>query len=374
MTLDALVKIGGSVLRGPGDYARAAEEVRRRYVEAGARVAVVVSAAKGVTDLLVKAVEGSREAAREVVERYDSIARELGGPALARLVAEALRPLEALGARRANARAAGRILGLGEAASRVIMVHALEAAGVRALGVPARLVVKAVGDPLSARIDYEATREAWASALKLADSSRVTLVVEGFAAEVEGAPGVLGRGGSDYTAVALAALSTAKTAHLVTDVDGIRTGVPEVVPGTRRVEAMGYIEAVEAARWGAKRMHPRTFEPLLRVRPVEVRIGSWDSWTRVEQAPFVEPPRPKLVASRRLPKASIVSLVGSRVASPGILARAAEALAEAGVEPLTVSSPPSRASLSFTVDPGVETRALRALHRLVAEEGVGRGG
>lgn len=375
MTLDAIVKIGGSILRSPGDYVKAAEAVREYYVDRGARVAVVVSAAKGVTDLLVRAVEGSRRAALEVKERYSAIARDVGGPSLERLVGELLGALDRVRGRAASARAAARILALGEAASRAIMVYALEAVGVKAVGIPAFRVVHSSGHPLRARIDYGRTGESWLSVVKTLTPTGAVPVVEGFVAGgCEGTPAILGRGGSDYTATALAALSTAKTAHLVTDVDGIYTGDPRRIPGSRRVESMGYIEALEAAKYGAKKMHPRTFEPLKVVRPLEVRIGSWRRWTRVAPRPEVRPPGVKLVASRALGSGTVVSLVGSGAASPMILSKAAEALMEAGVDYMTVHSTPSKASLAFTVNQSDEARALEALHSIIEErvaEGAG---
>ncbi len=366
MTLDAVVKVGGSILRSARDYLDAARSIKVNYVEKGYRVLVVVSAARGVTDLLVEAVEGSRSAAREVLDRYASIARELGGPGLERLVGEMLGPLSRLRGPVASPRAAARILALGEAASRAVMVHALEAVGVRAAGIPAYRIVHGRGHPLRARIDYESTGQAWLCAVKALAASSVIPVVEGFVAGGwEGSPVVLGRGGSDYTATALAALSTAKTVHLVTDVDGIYTGDPRRIPGARRVESMGYVEALEAARFGAKRMHPSTFEPIALIRPVEVRVGSWARWTRVAPRPEVRPPGVKLVTSRRLRAGSVVSLVGSGAASPRLVSRAAEALIEAGVEFKAVHSTPTRALLAFTVEEGDEARALEALHSLV---------
>lgn len=375
MTLDAVVKVGGSILRSTGDYVKAAEAVRDHYVERGLRVAVVVSAAKGVTDLLVEALEGSRQAAVEVEERYIAIAREVGGPSLARLVGEILSPLDGLRGRISSPRAAARILALGEAASRAIMVHALELAGVKAAGIPAHRVVHGSGSPLRARIDFGRTGEAWHSVVKTLAPLGVVPVVEGFVAgDTEGSLAVLGRGGSDYTATALAALSTAKTVHLVTDVDGIYTGDPRRIPGARRVESMGYVEALEAARYGAKRMHPRTFEPLTAIRPLEVRVGSWTMWTRVAPRPEVKPPGVKLVASRRLATGTVVSLVGSGAASPRIISRAAEALMEAGVDFKTVHSTPYRTSLAFTIDWQNEARALEALHSIVEGEVAGGAG
>jgi len=70
----------------------------------------------------------------------------------------------------------------------------------------------------------------------------------------------LGRGGSDTTAVALAAKLGAKVCEIYTDVDGVYTTDPRIVPGARLLKEIGYEEMLEMATYGAKVMHPRAVE------------------------------------------------------------------------------------------------------------------
>jgi len=70
----------------------------------------------------------------------------------------------------------------------------------------------------------------------------------------------LGRGGSDTSAVALAAILGAKICERFTDVDGVYTADPRVVPGARRLKEISYEEMLELATYGAKIMHPRAVE------------------------------------------------------------------------------------------------------------------
>ena len=70
----------------------------------------------------------------------------------------------------------------------------------------------------------------------------------------------LGRGGSDTTAVALAASLKAEVCQIYTDVEGIYTADPRVVPEARRLEEIGYEEMLEMASYGARVMHPRAVE------------------------------------------------------------------------------------------------------------------
>jgi aspartate kinase len=70
----------------------------------------------------------------------------------------------------------------------------------------------------------------------------------------------LGRGGSDTTAVALAASLGASVCQIYTDVDGVYTADPQLAPGSKLLEEIGYEEMLELATYGAKVMHPRAVE------------------------------------------------------------------------------------------------------------------
>ncbi len=100
------------------------------------------------------------------------------------------------------------------------------------------------------------------------DTGRVkTELMEGRVVVVAGFQGItlnqdittLGRGGSDTTAVALAAALQAERCEIYTDVEGIYTADPRVVPGARKLDEIGYEEMLELASYGAK-MHPRSIE------------------------------------------------------------------------------------------------------------------
>src|SRR6202042_3513940 len=86
----------------------------------------------------------------------------------------------------------------------------------------------------------------------------------------DGRPPALGRGGSDFSASILAAALDATELWIWTDVDGIMTGDPRLVPDARVLEAVTYNEAAELAYNGAKVLHPRTLAPL-----VERQIPVW---------------------------------------------------------------------------------------------------
>ena len=72
---------------------------------------------------------------------------------------------------------------------------------------------------------------------------------------------LLGRGGSDYSASLLGAALGAERIEIWTDVDGVLTANPRIVPGARRVRLLSFDEASELAYFGAKVLHPATIRP-----------------------------------------------------------------------------------------------------------------
>jgi aspartate kinase len=87
----------------------------------------------------------------------------------------------------------------------------------------------------------------------------------------KGATTTLGRGGSDYTAALLGALIAAREIQIWTDVSGVLTADPRVVPNAYTVERLSYSEAAELAYFGAKVLHPKTIQPAIE-NSIPVRI------------------------------------------------------------------------------------------------------
>ena len=93
----------------------------------------------------------------------------------------------------------------------------------------------------------------------------ITPVVAGFqGASAEGAVTTLGRGASDTTAIALAAALGAERCEIYTDVDGIFSADPRIVPRARKLDSISYEETLEMASLGARVMHPRSVELAMR--------------------------------------------------------------------------------------------------------------
>ena len=98
----------------------------------------------------------------------------------------------------------------------------------------------------------------------LVEAGRVP-VTQGFiGATVDGTPTTLGRGGSDFTAALLGAVLEVERVEIWTDVNGLMTADPRIVPSARTLRFASYEEAAELATFGAKVLHPATAQPLVR--------------------------------------------------------------------------------------------------------------
>ena len=105
-------------------------------------------------------------------------------------------------------------------------------------------------------------------------SEKIIPVVGGFAgADQHGNITTFGRGGSDYTATIIASCINADEVWLMSDVDGLMTADPKLVKEAKLLKEVSYAEAIEMAQFGAKQIHPKTFEPLL-LKKIPMRIRS----------------------------------------------------------------------------------------------------
>ncbi|QWC86666.1 aspartate kinase [Nocardioidaceae bacterium] len=189
----------------------------------------------------------------------------------------------------------------------------------------------------------------------------------------------LGRGGSDTTAVALAAALDADVCEIYTDVDGVFTADPRIVPSARRREHISYEEMLEMAACGAKILHLRCVEYARRFNlPIHVRssfsqkTGTWitDSTERDEGSDMEQAIIAGVAHDRSEAKVTVVG-VPDKV---GEAARIFEALAEAGTNLDMIVQNVSAAStnltdISFTLPANDSSAAVAALEKLQPEIG-----
>ena len=170
----------------------------------------------------------------------------------------------------------------------------------------------------------------------------------------------LGRGGSDTTAVELAAALGADKCEICSDVDGIYTADPRLVMGARRLERIDYRDMLLLARAGSQVLHSRSVEAAMK-NGVEVELRSsfvkraGTVLTRLEQ-------RPSVCGVTRDASRGSVSIVGAGV-DAGLLADIAAQLAHSGIVILDTSLEPGVCTL--TVSPEQLLSALELSHALL---------
>ena len=217
------------------------------------------------------------------------------------------------------------------------------------------------GEMMSTQIFIEILREQNASATWVTQSNsdnilkplidRGELVItQGFIGrDPSGKTTTLGRGGSDYSAALLAEVLNAKDVLIWTDVAGIYTTDPRVVPAAQRIDTMSFAEAAEMATFGAKVLHPATLLPAVRSN-IPVYVGSskapQDGGTWVTRDPQ---PRPifRAIALRRDQTLLTLSSL-SMLHAQGFLANVFSILAKHKISVDTITT--SEVSIALTLD------------------------
>lgn len=365
------MKIGGSLLRDGKSYIETAQGIKRVFVEKSIRPIVVISAAKGVTDDLLKAARGSREALNRVESRYTEIAREIGSVKLIRKIDEELKSLRKIveSVESIDLALLDRILSYGEKISKMIMVQALELNDVKSFELNARDVIITNSNHGDAVIDYVATSVAIEKVYSAIRDSIYIPVVEGFVGTTpDGIITTLGRGGSDYTATTIASLLKLDKVYLVTDVDGIMTTDPDIVSSAKLVKYMSYSEALEAAMHGAKGINPKSFDPLEKIYSSKVLIGSWRMFgTIISRDISDEFKGPKLIMRKDMADYSYIAIVGEGVSRTFFIKTVLEHVVNLGIEIKGIQSYIHRPSIVLYVDRESSYNALKMLHKALFE-------
>lgn len=302
-------KFGGSVLRRPEDIAAAVDAVAEQRAD-GLRPVVVVSAFEGVTDAILASA---------------SVLLPDGGATLRQPRQEAGSPL---------ARETDRALATGEALS-----AALFALGLQARGIPARSFtgaeagIRTAAAHLGAEVRRVAPRQ-----LRTALADGLVPVVAGFQGiGSHGELTTLGRGGTDLSAVALAAALRAHRCELFKDTGGIMEADPHLIPAARFLPVVDAVQLELLAELGAEVVHPVAVRRARRgrLRLVVRALDATQPMTEVQPRSGRQVPAAGLMlAVARRERIARISLVGPAERMPELLpipARGAGSFYESGM-------------------------------------------
>ena len=381
-----VMKFGGTSVGSAGRMRVAAELVAAERSKRP--VVVVVSAMSKITDLLLDTMRHAEAGDHSGIEtnlavlraRHEEACRELlpaeRQPAVQATVHELIAEFERIvkGMAMLNVRpprSVDEAVATGERLSALLVAERLAAAGTSAEAVNAWdvVVTDAVFGNASPLMDP--TREKASARLLPLLEAGVVPVVTGFnGATADGRPTTLGRGGSDFSASILAAALDASELWIWTDVDGIMSADPRLVPDARVLPEVTYAEAAELAYAGAKVLHPKTLAPL-----AEKKIPVWSKNSFAPEKPGtrIVPAIAEATGTRAVASMTHVALVSIEPASPEmngvrIMARALEAVARADVELLLVSSSSYRQNFCFLVREQELERSVEALESALSLE------
>jgi aspartate kinase len=382
------MKFGGTSVGNANAIASIAG-ITRDHLNSYDRVAIVISAMSGVTDMLfqgAQAAAGGDNAPAKVLaarlrEKHAAALAELvtapqdaaaTGAAIERLIDEfelLCHSVHVLG--EASPRALDAISGLGERMSVRLVAAALRARGIPAEAIDASELVITTPHfgsavPLQPQT-HDRTRERLLPLLE----AGVVPVVTGFIGATEaGATTTLGRGGSDYSGAIVGAALDADEVAIYTDVDGVMTTDPRLAPDARVIPVISYAEMGELAYFGAKVLHPRTIRPVVE-RDIPLRIRNTFNpshlGTLVVSQPEANGRAVKAVTS--IKGMSMVTIEGrGMIGVPGVAARTFGAVASVGANVLMISQASSEQSICFVVPQTSSAAVCRALEDGLANE------
>ncbi len=199
-------------------------------------------------------------------------------------------------------------------------------------------------------------------------------VVTGYiASNQDGIVTTIGRGGSDYTATILGVALCVDEVWIWTDVDGIMTTDPKIVSSAKMLPQLSYQEATEMAIFGAKAMHPRALEPVIKENiPVRIRnvFNPENPGTLITKEPIIK--TGEVVKAVALIKdVALLNVNGAgMVGAPGSYAKVFDVLGKNNINVMMVSTAASEANISMVVRRGLLGRAISTLEIAL----LGRGG
>ncbi|MBB6478446.1 aspartate kinase [Spirochaeta isovalerica] len=269
-----VVKFGGSNLKSKEDITKIIKTIEGY----NRPLVIVVSAFYGITNYLTEGLETARRDESHVGEiitflkklKKETLEENISDPGLQEeaynLVKERLEELEKylLGIHYIGEIpdfVEDRVLSYGEKLSSLLLSLILKSHGIEAVEAqPEEIGLVTDGAFRNASIDFERSRNSVSQAL---NNDTIYIVPGFYGVSPDRKITLLGRGGSDYSAAAIASCIDAEYLDVWKDVNGYMSADPGLIPGAVRVKNLSYNEAAELSYFGAKILHPRTVEPLL---------------------------------------------------------------------------------------------------------------
>ncbi len=365
-----VMKFGGTSV-GSADAMLKVKDIVEESIADGWKPVVVLSAMAGVTDQLLQSTEMAKNhrfdlvlqtAASLTTRHYDTLHQLISNPErqfvvkqqidqLISTFTEYCRAIDIIG--EATPRVLDAIGGIGEMLCVRIFAEVLNTHQIQAQSVDATKIIVTDAVFQSAHPDFEKTAQRLQQTLIPLLNSGVVPVVTGFIAATEdGVTTTLGRGGSDYTAAILGAGLNAQEVWIWTDVDGVMTADPRVVPNAKTIESLTFREIGELAYYGAKVVHPKTMQPLI---DADIAIKVKNTFNPKHPGTVLISDQSRITngdikAVTSIRGQSLITIEGrGMLGVPGVAARAFGAVASTGTSVPLITQASSEQSICFAV-------------------------
>jgi bifunctional aspartokinase / homoserine dehydrogenase 1 len=382
-----VMKFGGTSV-GDASRIRNVAEIAAEASK-GRAVVMVVSAMSGVTNPLIAAAGRAAKGDEAAAEALTKALQEKHHEAIGKLISDVenrrqlFSEIDALIERAANycrgcallgelsPRALDVIAGTGERLTARMTAAALREMGIEGMAFDATELIVTDEVHGGARPLAEPTREKTQAALfPLLEAGGIPVVTGYIAATAKGVPTTLGRGGSDYSATILGGALDASEVIIWTDVNGVLTADPRMVPNAATLEEVSYVEAGELAFFGAKVLHPMTLRPVIESAiPVWIRNSFHPdlAGTKITQVVRPAPQGVKAVTATR--DVAMIAIAGPGIIGvPDIAARIFTASASVHANIVMISQSSSQDSICFVVQAADAERTEEALRTALYQD------
>ena len=382
-----VMKFGGTSVGDASCIQRVGQIVKEASREGP--IVAVVSAMSGVTNRLIEAATRSEEGGQAQAHAIFAALRQQHEAALATLISsqenrrrisarldKILREGEELCKgtallRELTPRTLDAISSLGERLAAPMVAGALSELGATSESVEATELI--VTDSYHGGADpiMDRTRERCQARLRpLLDRGAIPVATGFIGATAEGVLTTLGRGGSDYSATILGAALDADEVIIWTDVDGVLTADPRLVPDARTIPEISYREASELAYFGAKVLHPKTLRAVAQAGiPVWIRNSFVTEQAGTKITPKGRSNGGGVKALTAIRDIALITVGGPGiVGAPDVVGRTFSTTAQAHATILLISQSSSQNDICLIVAGSDAKRTVEALRKEFAQD------
>lgn len=263
-----------------------------------------------------------------------------------------------------------KITSYGEFLSSNIIAAKLKSDGLDCAWFDSRKYIKTNSNFVNAKVNFKKTN-AEIQKYFSENSQKITIVPGFIASDEDGNQTTLGRGGSDFTASIIASAIDAEELQIWTDVSGMMTADPRLVPNAKAISTISYQEAMELSHFGAKVLYPPTIQPVM-----DKNIDLWIKNTFADEDfgtlishKNLEKTDNVIVGISNMSKVALLTLEGSgMVGIPGFSAKLFQCLSQEKINVILITQSSSEHSITVAINESDVKRAEKALNHTFEDD------